>query len=144
MIAMKLPEKLVTKIGLSENEFERLDLKVQICIIRLASENIELEELLNDRMVEQFSAVTINIPFMAVGMRYHGNHKFSKGDAISLEKEDDNAVDKNAIKILVSGKHVAYVSKDYTQELRDVPNFEQGKVRHLMNFLQSSKLELYF
>jgi hypothetical protein len=141
---MRLPEKIVKKISLSEDEFEQLDPKIQICIIRLASENIELEELLNERMIEQFSIATINVAFMAVGMRFRGDHKFSKSDVISLEREDDNPTDKNAIKIFADGKHVAYVSKEYTHELRSIPNFEQGHVQLIANFPQSAKLELSF
>jgi len=141
---MRLPEKVVEKISLSEDEFEKLSPKVQICIIRLASENIEFEELLDKRLVEHFSIVAINVEFIAVGMRFYGNHKFSKSDVISLEREDKNSSDKNAIKILVNDKHVAYVSKNYTQKLRNIPNFEQGHVEFIANFPQSAKLELSF
>jgi hypothetical protein len=54
---MKLPEKIIRKISLSEDEFEKLDPKIQICIIRLASENIELEEIIG--IAEQLDTVTI-------------------------------------------------------------------------------------
>ena len=141
---MRLPEKIAKKISLSEDEFEKLDSKVQVCIIRLASENIEFEELLDKKLVEHFSIVAMNVEFVAVGMRFYGNHKFSRSDIISLEREDENPSDKNAIKVLVNGKHVAYVSKRHTQELRNISNFEQGHVEFIENFPQSAKLELSF
>jgi hypothetical protein len=165
---MKLPEKIIRKISLSEDEFEKLDPKIQICIIRLASENIELEEIIG--IAEQLDTVTIrsrnkdhfqlprtqatlkqslrgslpseNITFMGVGMRYCGNHQFSEDDIIKLEKEDNNPTDKTAIKILVNDKKVAYVAKEYTQRLRKIPNFEEKEIKFLRNFPYSCKLEL--
>ncbi|OZJ01422.1 hypothetical protein BZG36_05707 [Bifiguratus adelaidae] len=168
---MKLPEKIIRKISLSEDEFEKLDPKIQICIIRLASENIELEQIIG--VTEQLDVVAIrsrnevegigkdntknlfqpsrtqalakgseNITFMGVGMRYCGNHQFSEDDIIKLEKEDNNPTDKTAIKILVNDKKVAYVAKEYTQRLRKIPNLEEKEIKFLKNFPYSCKLEL--
>jgi hypothetical protein len=140
---MKLPEKIIRKISLSEDEFEKLDPKIQICIIRLASENIELEEIIG--VTKQLDSITIrkeNVTFMGVGMKYHGNHQFSEDDIIKLEKEDNNPTDKTAIKILVDDKKVAYVAKEYTQRLREIPNLEGREIKFLRNFPYSCKLEL--
>lgn len=144
---MKIPKKVINKIALTEDEFEELNPKVQMCILRLATENIELHDIIGDKIADRLKAITIreeDVTFMAVGMRFHGNHKFSQDDVITLEKEDDNAHDSSAIKVLVGGKKVGYVSRDYTKQLREVPNFEQKKIKLLRNFPQSAKLELTF
>jgi hypothetical protein len=146
---MKIPQQVINKIALTEDEFEQLSPKVQTCIIRLASENIELHDIIGDKIADRLKAVSLSTPvktspiaFMVVGMRFHGNHTFSENDEIKLEKEDDNAFDNKAIKVLVGGKKVAYVSKEYTNQLRGVPNFEQKQIKLLRNFPQSSKLEM--
>ena len=143
---MQIPKNIINKIALTEDEFQQLSLKVQTCIIRLASENIELHDIIGDRIADRLKAVSLSTPiaFMVVGMRFYGSHKFSEDDVITLEKEDDNASDSSAIKVLVSGKKVGYVSKDYTKQLRDVPSFEQKKLKFLRNFPQSAKLEMIF
>ena len=136
---MKIPKKVIDKIGLTEDEFEQLSLKIQTCIIRLASENIELHDIIGDKIADRLKVVSLstpkheNVTFMVVGMRFHGDHTFSENDEIKLEKEDDNAFDNKAIKVLVGGKKVAYVSKEYTIQLREVPNFEQKKIKLLRN-----------
>src|ERR1700712_4733407 len=109
---MKIPKQIINKIALTEDEFEQLTPKVQTCIIRLASENIELHDIIGDKIADRLKAVSLSTPiaFMVVGMRFHGNHTFSENDEIKLEKEDDNAFDNKAIKVLVGGKKVAYVS----------------------------------
>ena len=146
LLTMQIPKNIINKIALTEDEFEQLSLKVQTCIIRLASENIELHDIIGDRIADRLKAVSLSTPiaFMVVGMRFYGSHKFSEDDVITLEKEDDNASDSSAIKVLVSGKKVGYVSKDYTKQLRDVPSFEQKKLKFLRNFPQSAKLEMIF
>jgi hypothetical protein len=144
---MKIPKQVINKIALTEDEFEQLTPKVQTCIIRLASENIELHDIIGDKIADRLKAVSLStetssVTFMVVGMRFHGDHTFSENDEIKLEKEDDNAFDNKAIKVLVGGKKVAYVSKEYTMQLRKVPNFEQKQIKLLRNFPQSSKLEM--
>lgn len=54
------------------------------------------------------------IEFTIVGLGKGGRkfHEFERTDEISLEKEPNNPVDKKAVKVLVSGEHVAYVSKE--------------------------------
>ena len=41
---MKIPKEIVDKINLTDEEFEHLDVKIQSCIIRLASENVVLHD----------------------------------------------------------------------------------------------------
>ena len=48
----------------------------------------------------------------AVGMRFRGNHGFTVQDNILLVKEDENPRDANAVKIMVDGRHVAYVARE--------------------------------
>jgi hypothetical protein len=144
LVTMKIPKNVINKIALTEDEFEQLSPKVQTCIIRLASENIELHDVVGDKIADRLKAVSLSTPveFMVVGMRFYGGHKFSEDDVITLEKEDENASDNNAIKVLVSGQKVAYVSRDYTKQLREMPNFEQKKIKFLRSFPQSAKLEI--
>jgi hypothetical protein len=144
LLTMKIPKQVIDKISLTEDEFEQLTPKVQTCIIRLASENIELHNIIGDKLADRLKAVSLSTTFMVVGMRFHGDHTFSENDEIKLEKEDDNAFDNKAIKVLVGDKKVAYVSKEYTNQLREIPNFEQKKIKLLRNFPQSAKLELIF
>jgi hypothetical protein len=143
---MKIPKKIIDKISLTEDEFEQLSPKVQTCIIRLASENIELHDIIGDKIADRLQAVSLSTPepitFMAVGMRFNGDHTFSENDEIKLEKEDDNAFDNKAIKVLVEGKKVGYVAREYTMQLREMPDFEQKKIKLVKNFRQSTKLEL--
>jgi hypothetical protein len=143
---MKIPKKILDKISLTEDEFEQLSPKVQTCIIRLASENIELHDIIGDKIADRLQAVSLSTPepitFMAVGMRFNGDHTFSENDEIKLEKEDDNAFDNKAIKVLVEGKKVGYVAREYTMQLREMPDFEQKKIKLVKNFRQSTKLEL--
>ena len=112
----------------------------------LASENIELHDIIGDKIADRLQAVSLSTPepvtFMAVGMRFNGDHTFSENDEIKLEKEDDNAFDNKAIKVLVEGKKVGYVAREYTMQLREMPDFEQKKIKLVKNFRQSTKLEL--
>ena len=55
--------------------------------------------------------------FVAVGLRFRGNHIFSEGDVISIEAEPENVHDANAVMVMANGKHVAYVARDHTQFL---------------------------
>jgi hypothetical protein len=146
LLTMKIPKQVINKIALTEDEFEQLSPKVQTCIIRLASENIELHDIIGDKIADRLQAVSLSTPepvtFMAVGMRFNGDHTFSENDEIKLEKEDDNAFDNKAIKVLVEGKKVGYVAREYTMQLREMPDFEQKKIKLVKNFRQSTKLEL--
>lgn len=80
--------------------------------------------------------------FMAVGMKFHGNHIFSKHDNITLQLEDDNPVDKYAIKVLADGKHVAYVASDCTHKLRSKKHLLIRKVSLVKVYPKSAKLRL--
>lgn len=62
--------------------------------------------------------------FIAVGMKYRNGHNFSISDSgkISLEREPDNKYDKNAIKIMLNSKHIAYVAKDYNIKMNKILN----------------------
>ena len=54
----------------------------------------------------------------AVGMRFRGSHSFSAQDKITLAKEDENPKDPNAVKIMVDGRHVAYVAREDCRQAR--------------------------
>ena len=58
--------------------------------------------------------------FAAVGMKYRGNHLFSSSDKVTLMTENENRFDSNAVKVLVGGKHVAYVARDQTGRVREM------------------------
>jgi hypothetical protein len=49
-----------------------------------------------------------------------------------VEKEDDNPHDSNAIKIMVDGVKVAYVSRRNTSQLRNVEGLEHKKIECIM------------
>lgn len=92
-----------------------------------------------------------DIVFTAVGMRFYGNHSFSMDDVITLEKEDSNPKDSNAIKIFVEKSnnegmkvktHVAYVAREDTSKLRRVDNFEKYKVKLVRSLRASADLRL--
>lgn len=141
---MKIPKDIVNKISLTEEDFEKLDAKVQICILQLASENVELHNIIDNKLSEKIESVSLtkNIVFMAVGMRYYANHTFSEDDHITLERDDGNPYDSNAIKVLVDGEKVGYVAREYTTQLREIPDLDKKKIRFLRSFAQSAKLEL--
>lgn len=84
------------------------------------------------------------IRFFVVGMKFHGNHIFTNEDngKISLEKEDDNPYDNNAIKVLVNKKHVAYVAKEYAAELRKISDLEHKTVEYQKSFPNSAILTM--
>jgi hypothetical protein len=56
-------------------------------------------------------------PFVVVGMRFRGNHKFKKYDNVTLEFEPTNQYDENAIKVMVDGIHQGYVAKDNNKHI---------------------------
>jgi len=56
--------------------------------------------------------------FTVVGMKYHGNYKFTQGERVTLVPEDDNTHDSNAVKVLVENRHVAYVAREHTWVVR--------------------------
>lgn len=64
-----------------------------------------------------------------VGMRFHGNHRFSRDDIIKLKREDDNPKDSNAVKVMLmedkKWRHVAYVAREDAMWLRTVDEFEK-------------------
>lgn len=85
---------------------------------------------------------TLDIKFYAVGMRFHGGHVFSSDDDIRLEREDDNPHDANAIRVMADGVHVAYVSRQNTQTIRRIANFEDKLVDLVCGYSASTLLNL--
>lgn len=126
---------------INDEELNKLDEKSQKIVKRLLDRIKELEEE-NLQFSMDKLRITSDITFMAVGMRFRGNHRFSAKDIISLEKEDDNPKDNTAIKVLVDGVHVGYVSREYTNIIRCVNDFEKKSIVWLQNFPQSAKLKL--
>lgn len=64
-----------------------------------------------------------------VGMRFHGDHRFSPNDIVKLKKEDNNPKDPNAVKVMLmenkKWRHVAYVAREDAMWLRTVDDFEE-------------------
>jgi hypothetical protein len=63
--------------------------------------------------------------FIAVGMRFRGNHTFTREDSIILQEDNENPHDANAVNILVESddgslKHVAYVTRSDCLRIRDL------------------------
>lgn len=51
--------------------------------------------------------------FTAVGFKFRGEtSSVLESGTITLETEDDNQYDKNAVKVLVDGTHVGYVARE--------------------------------
>jgi len=145
----KIPEmpEIPDEIKWTEDEWDMLDSKARDTIVWLAN------QLRTGNVMNRLSALELGAPvnetksitFVAVGMRYRSPtspHVFSENDQISLEKEDDNPVDKNAIKIIVDKQHVAYVGREYTRMIRDIDQFEDKPIRWVCNFPQSAKMKL--
>lgn len=98
---------------------------------------------LEERLVKELDDMTIGgektsrrISF--VGMKYRGEHYFTIDDHIRLEKEDDNPVDRNAVKVMLKDrkkwKHVAYVAKKDAKWLRTVDDFEELSLEYIRSF----------
>ena len=82
-----------------------------------------------------------------VGMKYRGGHVFSIDDHVRLEADDDNPMDKNAIKVMLKRKkweHVAFVDRDNAKWLRTVPDFEKMPLRWEKNTAASATYRLDF
>ncbi|KAG9065123.1 hypothetical protein KI688_002445 [Linnemannia hyalina] len=81
-----------------------------------------------------------------VGMRYRSGHVFSPTDQVRLERDRNNPVDKNAIKVMVAknGKwfHAAYVGRDEANALKDQLGIEHMKLTYLRAYLASVKYRL--
>lgn len=79
---------------------------------------------------------------MAVGMRFRGGHNFSEHDNITLELDDDDPIDKYAVKILVDGKHVVFVAVEDNRKLRKIDGLLDRRVHIVKKYAQSVKIEL--
>lgn len=99
-----------------------------------------LDELISQINNMKFSCTSFQ--FTAVGMRFRGGHMFSDKDHITLQKDDENSHDKNAVKILVDNKHVAYATREDAVRLRRIDDFENKRVIFKQHFPASAKLEL--
>lgn len=67
-------KEVINKIALTKDEFEELNLNVQMCILCPATENIELHDIVGDKIADRLKATTIrdeDVTFMAVSMRYY-------------------------------------------------------------------------
>jgi hypothetical protein len=108
------------------------------CVKRLIRKLEELREQSDDD-TSQDDFMCREITF--VGMRFHGNHRFSSKDVVKLEKDDNNPKDPNAIKVMVKvGKkwnHVAYVCREDAKWLHTMNGFETFVLEHVKNFAQS-------
>lgn len=63
-----------------------------------------------------------------VGVTFLGRQKYlediTEDDDVELEKETDNPYDKNAIKVLVNGNHVGYLSRCLAEYLSQYGDYE--------------------
>ena len=75
----------------------------------------------------------------AVGMRFRGSHGFSAQDNIVLVKEDDNPHDENAVRVMVGGRHVAYVAREDCRTARRAIDSGEPSAR----FVNRSELAAY-
>ena len=71
----------------------------------------------------------MNSQFTVVGFRFRGcTPDVLNSGTITLEPDDNNPYDKNAVKVLVGDKHVAYVSRDDAEYIKQLitklPNYE--------------------
>jgi hypothetical protein len=80
--------------------------------------------------------------FTAVGMRFRGNHRFTPNDQITLEADNENPCDSNAVKVMVDGRHVAYASREDCPKLRQAIGRGQSTARLIEHFGQSATLTL--
>jgi hypothetical protein len=134
----------------TDEEFNALDTKTRVTIIWLSNKVKKLTKQLDasqeENMGLQMTKLLIHsdMTFMAVGMKYISQppHFFTSSDNITLIKDDNNPKDNTAIKVMVDGTHVAFVSREYTKIIRNVDNFENKTVQLLRNFPYSAKMKL--
>lgn len=78
-----------------------------------------------------------------VGMRFHGNHVFSRTDVISLKKDNNNPMDPYAVKVMLGPKghrsHVAYVDWMDARYLRTVESFEKKPLKFYRSYANSCR-----
>lgn len=127
--------------------FENMSQDEQKIYIKCARRIIRKLSEMDDRESYPKIAGKLHIPqpslgFMAVGMRFRGNHNFSEDDNITLELDDDNHVDKYAIKILVDNKHVAFVAAEDNRKLRNIDGLLDRNVHIVKKYANSVKMEL--
>ena len=82
------------------------------------------------------------IVFCGVGMRFNGNHRFSSGDTITLQREPDNPLDPHAIQVIVSEKRVAYVAKEDTSKIPINEDLKGYSIQLIRQLRASVDLEL--
>lgn len=144
---MDIVPKLLKNDGWTNETFSQLDDKTSNTLRLLCNTintlELKIKQLENNIDMDRLKILD-TITFMAVGMRYIKTpaHIFSDLDKIQLIKDDDNPKNSMAIKVMVDGEHVAFVSNDYIKNIRDIDNFENKKVEVVRNFAQSSKLKL--
>jgi hypothetical protein len=109
-------------------------------IIRKLSELDDRESYI--KVAGKTSVPRPSLEFMVVGMRFRGDHKFSRKDDITLELDDDNHVDKYAIKVLVDGEHVAFVAAEDARKLRKIDDVLDRRVYLVKKYPQSATMRL--
>lgn len=90
-----------------------------------------------------------NREFIAVGFGYRKDENgkrltpecLKESGFISLRPEPDNKYDPNAIKVLINGKHVGYVARDYCSQVSEILNMEcRNRVKLVETYKASAKL----
>lgn len=144
---MDIVPKLLKNDGWTDETFFQLDNKTSNTLRSLCDTintlELKIKQLESNIDMGQLK-ISDTITFMAVGMRYIKTpaHIFSDSDKIQLMKDDDNPKNSMAIKVMVDGEHVGFVSNDYIKNIRSIDDFENKKVEVVRNFAQSSKLKL--
>lgn len=144
---MNTVPEILKNDGWTDERFSQLDNKTS-STLRSLCDTIDTLQLKIKRLETEMSMdqlkISDTITFMAVGMRYIKTpaHIFSDSDKIQLMKDDDNPKNSMAIKVMVDGEHVGFVSNDYIKNIRDIDDFENKKIEVVRNFAQSSKLKL--
>jgi hypothetical protein len=105
---------------------------------------------LEERLVKELDNMTVSKPsrkITFVGMKYLGGHYFTPFCKVRLEKEDDNPVDNNAIKVMLKDrkkwKYVAYVAKKDAKWLRTIDGFEGLSLEHISTFNASADYKVW-
>jgi hypothetical protein len=121
---MKIPKEIIDKINLTEEEFENIDVKIQLCIIRLASENVILHNKISDSKVSLINNIDIILTARAI----------SKDHMLLLSKNNcriilirDDTCDENgdkSLRVFIDKELFGYVDKYSLKELRKYDIFK--------------------
>jgi len=92
--------------------------------IKIMDQFLDIPEISSEKTDEIINVEEIR----TLPMKFYGE-EFSQDDIITLEKEDNNNTDPNAIRVYQTKNghkvHVSYVCKEDSKRIRYIPNFEK-------------------